>query len=197
MKKLFFNPFEKYTESTLFVLGLLAILGGSCLGFLFNGRFDGVIDLHFSQAVSFSQPFIDNFINSLSLFVPLLLLGRYINKKTRPIDIITTVLIARLPFYLLALTNIEGLMYTTTTKAMTSLELQNVSSNLSLATSDITILLLFAGCSILLLAWFAVLLYNGFKVATNTRGTKNIVLFAVAIIVAEILSKIIILNLNY
>lgn len=196
MKTVLFNPFEKYTENRLLVLGILITLIGSYLGYLFHGRFDGVIDLHFVPSITLFEPLIDNLINIFSLFLFLFVLGKYINPKTRLIDILTPVMIARLPFYLLTFSNYQNYISGVTEKLIASIDFQNTPTDLNIATSDLVITLLFSGISILFLVWFIILLFNGFKVATNSRGIKNNLLFAGAIILAEILSKIIFIFLN-
>jgi len=196
MKTVFFNPFEKYAENNLLIFGILITLIGSYLGYLFQGRFDGVIDLHFVASTTLFEPFIDNLINIFSLFIVLFLLGKYINPKTRIIDILTPVMIARLPFYLLTFSNYQHFISDVSEKLIASIDLQNMPADLNIDTSDMVITILFAGLSILFLAWFVILLFNGFKVATNSRGIKNNLLFAGAIILAEILSKILFSLIN-
>lgn len=196
MKTVFFNPFEKYAENKLLIFGLLITLIGSYLGYLFQGRFDGVIDLHFVPSTTLSEPFIDNIINIVSLFLVLFILGKYINNKTRVIDILTPILIARFPLYLLTFSNYQNFISDASQRLIASIDLQNMPSDLNLDTSDMVITLLFAVLSILFLIWFIILLFNGFKVATNSRGIKNNLLFAGAIILAEILSKIFFIILN-
>jgi len=196
MKTILFNPFEKYTENKLFAFGVLITLAGSYLGYLFQGRFDGVVDLHFVPSTTLFEPLIDNLINIVALFLLLFILGKYINNKTRAIDILTPVLIARFPFYLLTFSNYQNYISGVSEKLIASLNLQNKPTELDIATSDMVITLLFALISILFLIWFVILLFNGFKVATNSRGIKNNLLFAGAIILAEILSKIIFIFLN-
>lgn len=191
MKTILFNPFEKYTENKLLVFGLLFTLVGSYLGYVFQGRFDGVLDLHFPGTVTWPEPFLDNAINIFCLFVLLFILGRYINPKTRTIDILVPILIARLPFYLLTFSNYQNYISNATERLLASIELQNKPTDLNIDTSDLVFVTLFSGVSILLIIWFVILLFNGFKVATNSKGITNNLLFAGAIILAEILSKII------
>lgn len=196
MKTVLFNPFEKYTESKLFIFGLLITIMGSYLGYLFQGRFDGVIDLHFVPSTTLFEPLIDNIINIISLFLVLFILGKSINNKTRAIDILTPVLIARFPLYLLTFSNYQNFISDASQRLLASIDLQNMPADINFEASDMIITLLFTGLSILFLIWFIILLFNGFKVATNSRGIKNNLLFAGAIILAEILSKIIFITLN-
>ena len=62
--------------------------------------------------------------------------------------------------------------------------------------SSMLILALFAVVSLLFLAWFIYVLYQGYKVATNAKGPFEVVLFGVALLIAEVFSKIIFYQIN-
>lgn len=191
MKTVLFNPFEKYAERILIVAGLTATLIGGYLGFVFNARFDGVIDLHFVEKVSLYQPILEIVINILCTTVLLFIVGKIINPKTRIIDIFLTSMIARIPYYIITFFNSNSKAYTI---SQGILNLVKSSKTNTLSTIDILYLLLMSFAIIASLIWFIVLLFNGFKTAVNAKGTKHVLLFIVAIIVAEIISKIIIIN---
>ncbi|RWX02435.1 hypothetical protein [Flavobacterium cerinum] len=186
MKKLLLNPFEKYGELQLLAVGIILTVAGSILAFYCNARFDGVIDLHFGEGLILSDPFIDNAINIVSLFIFLFILGLIINTKTRIIDVVTTILIARVPFYLLSLVNCTNIMV----RIQNNIDPANL-YNITFSTLEMITLLVFGLVTILFLIWFVVLLYNGFKTATNIKQTSHKVMFGIAILLAEALSKII------
>lgn len=185
MKKILFNPFEKYDARPLLFIGLLATVLGSILGYLFNARFDGVIDVHFTADVKYVEPFSDNVFNIAFLFIALFILGRTINKKVRPIDILATVMISRLPLYLACIANVDGKLFVETAKA-----LENGPNALAANPEDLMVVVIMGFLMIPFLVWYIALLYNGFKVAVNAKTAKHNLLFALAIIIAEILSKI-------
>jgi hypothetical protein len=182
MVKTVFNPFEKYSEIRLFVFGLVLTVAGSWAAYYFNGRFDGAIDYHFRPDVKITEPLLDNAINTLSLFLFLFLLAKIINSKTRIIDILNTVLIARIPFYLLPFFNAGG----TLAKAIDTLDVNNPSA--IQASPALTLVLLMGFAAIGFLVWFVILLYNGFKIASNSKKNIHKVYFAIAILAAELLA---------
>jgi hypothetical protein len=192
MIKIIINPFEKLSEVQLLILGILLTIGGSLLGYLFRSRFDGVLDMHISPTITLAQPFIDNAINTASLFILLYVLGLIVNKKTRLIDVLNTALIARSPFYLLTLGSVGGLMDGIESKIDTEHPL-----NVQFSVEDYIILGVFSMFAVAFLVWFVALLYNGFKTATNVKATPHIIAFGFSIILAEILSKILIGLFNY
>jgi len=196
MKKLLLNPFEKISETKLLLFGIAITLIGSYLGFVFNGRFDGVIDLHFTETTTLSQPFIDNVINIFSLSILLFLFGRTINKKTRLIDILIAAMVARIPFYFLPFSNIDNFMSRFSNAFIKDLDLKNPAA-FHIETGNLLTLLLFAIVSIGMLVWFVLLLFHGFKVATNCKTPNHTLLFVIGIILAEIVSKLLIYFINY
>lgn len=189
MKELFFNPFSKFSDRVSIFLGILISLTGGILGYLLNARFDGILDLHFVENVKLYEPFLDILINTFSTTLFLFIVGKYINKKTRFIDILMVSLISKLPMYLLTLTNIGNGIYTITSRIV---QFVNPAKIEQLAISDIVILLLFAMLSLLFLVWFVIMLFNGFKTATNAKETKHNLFFVFGLLAAEILSKSII-----
>jgi hypothetical protein len=192
MKK-FYNPFELFSERQLLFFGLIVFVVGSFIGYLFNGRFDGIVDLDFVALTELSEVFIDNCINTLLLTVLLYLYGLAINTKTRIIDLLNTALIARIPFYVLPFFNVNNLIITTTDSL---LQMANTNSFESLTVTDTIIILVFGVMALVTLIWFAILLWNGFRVATNAKGTKKVVLFIVVVLAAEIVSKYLIIQFN-
>ena len=193
MKALIFNPFEKISEKKLLLIGITSMLVGATLGYLFNARYDGVFDLHFEKNTSYFNALLDILISVSTTCILLLAVGKYTNSKTRLIDIFNACSMAKIPFYVLTLFNINNWIYYSSEKLVESLQ-HNLMKMPSL--SEFVPVLLFSLLTILGLVLSALLLFNGYKVATNAKGTKSIGLFVVALFLAEIFSKIIISYLN-
>lgn len=193
MKTLLFKPFERYSEKTLLTVGVVFTLIGSFIAYLFHIRFDGLIDFHIYKDATFLQVLIDNIVNVFSAVLLLFIMAKFINKKTRLVDIIATSLVARLPYYLLPFFNINNALG----KSGKEIE-QLINPELidQISFSSLAIIIVFVIVSILFLVWYIALLYNGFKVASNAKGTKHIILFSVAILLAEILSRFLINQLS-
>lgn len=193
MKK-FFNPFQSYSEKRLVLFGSIITIIATALAVLINGRFDGVLDLHFVEKTTIAKVLYDLIIDLIILTILLFIIGKLINKKTRLIDILATSIIAKIPFYFLLFFNINDKMFLVTEKLMSMVSKNNP---INIETSEM-ILLVFSGiATFTCLIWSIILLFNGFKTATNSKETKHILLFIVTIIIAEVLSKILILKLNY
>ncbi len=197
MKTILFNPFKKYQENTLLAIGIVATLLGSFIGYIFFTRFDGAIDLHFTPDINLWQPFIDNSINIATLFVVLFVLAKYHNKKTRAVDILNAVLIARIPYYLVPFLNINNTISRATDQMMAIVG-DTININMAaIPLSSLLIISLFALIALAALVWYIILLFNGYKIASNAKGSLTILFFCLALILAEILTKVIIVNFPY
>jgi len=191
MKTLLLKPFERYSEWRLLVVGLLAFAVGTVLSKLFNTHFDGVLDAHFSNTISWSETILNNSVNVVSLTLVLFAVGKIINHKTRLVDLFATVLIARIPFYPLVFCNVGNKAFKSGDEIV-----QATLHQTSVSTSAIVMLVIMVLITLALIVWSVSLLYNGYKTAVNGKGAKAIVLFIVGIVVAEIVSKIVIISLS-
>jgi hypothetical protein len=185
MKTLLLKPFERYSETRLLLVGLAAFAVGTVLSKVFNTQFDGALDVHFSASISWTQSIINNVVNVGCLTLVLFAAGKIINHKTRLVDLLATVLIARIPFYPLVFCNIGNRAFTSGDEI-----LQATLHQTPISAASIVMLVVIALSTLILLVWSVSLLYNGYKVSVNGKGAKAIVLFIVAIIVAEIASKL-------
>lgn len=196
MKKIFFNPFEQFSERPLILFGITATILLSMTSAYFNARYDGVIDLHFSTPTFFINTLTDNAVNVVILSLALFTLGKVRNNKTRFIDVFSASLIARIPYYFLPFFNWNNLILNETEKLMQQFLTLQPGTVPQFDNVQMVTLILFAGVSIVFLAWFIYLLYQGYKVATNAKGAIEVVLFGLTILIAEVFSKIIFYLIN-
>lgn len=190
MKSILFHPFENYSEKQLLNIGLLFASISIYLASIIGGHFDGAMDVHLvSQQVPVLNALVESLISVSSLVVLIYIFGKIYNPKTRFIDIVITVLIARIPLYLILVFNIN-FFYSDLALSLgvDPAALQNLPKEVLI--NLLLVSLLIFGFVI----WFFVLLWNGFKTATNAKGSKPVILFIVAVILAEVVSKFI---LNY
>jgi hypothetical protein len=189
MRTLLFDPFQRYSEKKILLFGIPITFFGSFLGWYFNARFDGVIDLHFVKSIFPFQPFFDNLIALFCLNLVLIGLGKYFNPKTRIVDVVAATTIARTPIYLLTIFNVNNSIFNISQRLLLATQAQKIEV---IAIADLVIILFFATVSMAAIAWFFIILWNGFKTATNAKGIQKIVVFVIAVIIAEIINKVLI-----
>jgi hypothetical protein len=188
MRTLLFQPFERYSERSLVAVGLLCAVSAVFAGAYFDVRFDGVLDLHFVPGSSVKDLSVDLATDFITLFVFLFAAAKWVNRKTRTVDILAAVLVAKIPMYLPMLLNAGGRI----TAAGEKIVEQTVERQpLSLDALSMTLLVLSIILVLLFLVWSVALLYNGYKTAAHAKGAKAIVLFIMALLLAEIASKIV------
>ena len=192
MKTLLFKPFEKYSEKKLLITGVIATLIGALVAYVLNCRFVGAFQMIFDET-TIVQSLIDNIIIISCLTTFLFISAKLIYKKTRFIDIFVTAIVSFIPFYILPIFNINDALMKST-KELGGRFFLDVVSQMSLET-----LLTLAGfsiCGLFVLIWCISLLYNGFKTAANAKGIKIMVIFGIALVLADIASRYLIYHIN-
>ncbi|MGV3697731.1 YIP1 family protein [Flavobacterium sp.] len=182
------NPFTRFSERPLLAVGVIMAVVGSFIATVCGVTYDGVIDVHSHPDTNFLNSIKENLLVILLLSFLLFALGRIINPKTRFVDILNSVLLFRIPFYVSALL--------ISIPAMRNIEREiseNLTSfdNISLQPIDLTVLLIVSILLIVFLIYSVILLFQGFKTATNAKKPAHYLSFAFVIILAELASKII------
>lgn len=187
-KNILLKTFENFQEKQLFLYGTIILLIGSTIGYFGSIRFDGVLDLHYSLSVKWFQPLIDNIVNTICLSACLYFLALKVNTKTRVIDIINISLISRIPFYIASLFSL-GKINRDTNEFLAKNILDPIKV-LDLPGLNLILLMLFTIATLIAIIFMAILIYQGYKTATNVKSTLNKILLIVVVIIAEAISKI-------
>lgn len=194
MKTLLFNPFKKYSEQQLLVFGLVTALISIFLSGITNTYFFGLFKIHHALELSIITAILEYITIALCYVIVLYSLGRYINPKVRIIDIINVVLIAKIPLAFLTFLNINDWAYRQTENLMQSF---SDPYNLQLTTELSIFLAVTSVLAISALVWLVILLYNGFKTASNFKDTKHIFFLIISVIATETIIRYILKNFIY
>ncbi len=176
---LIWNPFTRVAGWQAFWVGIVIVIASAVLASYGNLLFDGAIDAHFGDDVGVTQSLAVTGISLLSVVVTMYLGALIISKSVRFIDILGTMTLARAPFLLLAIVS-PFVSYPPVDQL-----LQN-----PLVILGYPLLLFFILISLPVIIWFIALMYNGLKVSTGAKGQKLVVGFIVALLAAEVLSKV-------
>lgn len=186
--KLLFNPFGIYSEKQLLVSGILITLAGSLVGSLFNVTFDGVLDVH-QYETDFLTSLKENSINVACIFIALFILGKLINRKTRAIDILNTAMVSRFPQYISAVITALPVLKKVEDEIISH---QGDLQHLNFQPMDLMLLFVISMILLSITAYYITLMVNGFRTAVNAKKWQHFVGFAIALIIAEIISKLLI-----
>ena len=173
-----FNPFSKISEKRLFLFGLLFFSVNSVVCFFTSTKMDSIFHFSPQKNLSLSSAFSFTAVSSASAMFFLFLLSLVINKRTRFIDIANTVFISQVPNFLILLCIKFSGLETLTSKINTT---NGTPPSLNL---DSIAIIPFTIGIILMLAFIIygfVLMYNGFKTATNLKKGYHIALFIISL----------------
>lgn len=189
-----FDPFAYVAGGTSLCIGLVMILLSGLLGSLSNSHFDGVLDFHTAHPMPLWFFLTEGFVDWLSLAVFLLIAGKFVSKsKFRAIDVLGTQAMARWPGIISALLallppfqNFSRYLLSKVTQGAPKVVVQP---------TDGAIFMMAVGAMLLALCWMVWLMYRAFSVSCNMKGGKAIATFIASLLVAEIISKVVILAL--
>lgn len=195
LDQLLFNPFNYIAGYKSLFIGILILIISSLLGYFSQTHFNGIIDVHydyFASAITF--PYINHLGYQLISWVSLTLVmyvAALITSKSsvRLVDMAGTLAMARTP--LLLATFIGFIPFTHQFPQVENVDKELLAQFLH---DNIVVVLLFIIVIIAIVVWAVVLLYNAFSVSGNLKGTKGKIVFTIALLISEIISKILIYN---
>lgn len=167
------NPFKYIAGGKALIWGLTAMLITAFTARYSNARFDGAIDMHVAPGGTWTLHLLEPLIDWACVVFTFFLAGRIVSaSRVRLIDIAGTTALSRAPLILVAL--------------VTFLQRDEVKSINDLTAAFWIVALISLGA----IVWMVILLYHAFTVSANLKGTKAAVSFTIALIAAEILSKV-------
>lgn len=184
-----FRPFQFIAGIKSLLLGIVILFVLSLLGHLSYTYFDGALDIHYGcrNMPSALLTHVIWIFGSWIIVVIIMYLTALIlaGRSVRLIDMAGTLAMAKTPMIGAALWGFIPIIH---------ICLENP-VDLQAMMSEILIPSLLALPLFIFLIWSVVLMYNAFSVSGNLKGAKGIVSFIIALLISEILSKIIIVML--
>lgn len=195
LSQILFHPFLRIAGGTALLLGLAAITLTGLIGAGQGLHFDGVLDTHTGKRGPWWLFVGEGLINWISLAAPLLLAGRLISKTAfRSIDLIGTQALARWPTVLTALACLAPGFHRFSealTKSIIGLKPGQI-PQLPPAGMDAVIFALITLVMLACAVWMVALMWRSFSHCCNVRGGKAVGAFVIALLLAELLSKVLI-----
>ena len=201
LKTWLFNPFYYVAGGTALGIGLVVMIVASLVGAATNYHFDGVIDLHSGPPAPAWVFVAENLINWLVMGVLAYLAGRLISRsRIRPLDVFGTQALARapmaitlfcvlLPGFRRVSDHLAGPLMQGPARYRSGSPGGVLKSFADVGTLDLAVFVLAVILALVLLVWTVLLMYRAFAVACNVGGGKAIGLFAAAILLGEVFSK--------
>jgi len=187
-----FDPFTLVAGAKSLLLGVSAIGLAAWIGSLSNTHFDGVLDTHTGVAVPLWVYFGEAAIDWLSLSITVGITAMCFSKsRFRWLDVLGTQALARWPTVLMALLCLPEAYGRFGMELLKNVQDPAALTKLMSGPDAVVFFTVVIGV-LLLTMWMVYLMYKAFSVSCNMRGGKAIGLFIGALLLAEILSKVLI-----
>ena len=178
MERLFLNPFEDYSEKNLLWIGIVGFVVGITISYFGKIVFDGIIQIHMG-ATSLTAIILGNMSNMGVLTLGVFMLAKVLYKKTRFVDILNNVLIARIPLLF------AGLLVIWMTKLIPIGKTAEINVAMSLDQSAMIWIALLAILLLFMIVYFFYLLVVGIRHSINSKKFGHGFLIVIAVFVLD------------
>ncbi len=198
MKNWLFKPFERIADGSALAIGLFVITLTAVLAWRAGLHTNGVIDLHFGPGVGLWLLIVQGLINWMILSLILLAVGKWVSSgRFRTLDLFATQALARWPLLIGAVwMSIPGVGAAIESRTARLMEQMPEQPGQVIAPVEYMLdamwLLLMSLPVMAAIAWMIWLMFHGYALVANLRGTRAFFSFAGALVAAEICSKVLI-----
>lgn len=194
LSKLIFDPFSFLSRNQTLIIGLSIIFIAGIINFFSNTHFDGIFDIHTGKSSLFIVFILEGYINLIIITGSLFILGKLFTKQNVNIlNFLGQQSLARWPLLIASIITISK-PYQRFSNIKSVKEIEefgtfqfNSFDNMIVSLSIILILII--------TIWVIILMYKSFNQKFKVYRTKGLLLFISGSIIAEILSKMIILHI--
>ncbi|WP_029904995.1 hypothetical protein [Prevotella sp. 10(H)] len=190
IKAWLFTPFKFIAGTKSLLIGVFVLALLSVLGHLSDTHFDGALDIHYG-CPDFPSPYINHALYQLigwgTLTIVLYVTGRIVTKSSvRIIDVAGTVAMARIPLIFAALLGFIPSFHL----CFGDIDVVNLTEITAVLMENILMIIGIALLIVVIAVWNIVLMYNAYSVSTNAKGVVGGLTFALGLLIAEIISKV-------
>ena len=189
MIKKIFNPFRQIAGGYSLAIGILIILLTSVISFYSHIHFPDIISVKTCQELPLHYFIIQNLINWLVVSIILYLISIFFSKsKIRLIDMFGTQALARFPYLFASFIGFSNAMDAFGNYIF--YQLLNQGEPVTLSTTAIIVAIALIIITLFLTIWLIILMFNAFKVSTNLKGAKLILIFIISLIISIVISSL-------
>ncbi len=192
IRRWMFNPFIRIAGIRSLTIGLVVIVASGLVAAAGGIRFDGLLDVHAGNPIPLWVPVVEGLVNWIVITALLWLAALFFGRSAvRLVDIAGTQAMARVPLLPAAAictlpwirSAFDGL-----TASVKSGQLPTF-PGMGFVVGALVIL---AG-----IIWMVALMWKAFSISCNIKGGRAIALFIVAVLIGEVVSKLLAVQIGY
>ncbi len=189
MIKKLLNPFAFFNDKILLVIGIVAHFVFTYVAKLSDSFFPDFLSIKKNGTpYTYSDLLYQNTRNLLIAIGLLYILGKIINKRTRIIDIVNVVLISRIAYYIVFITDFIPIVNNNMEKVLKGVTTNNLA--VLQETSTMIVVLIVAFVAIFFICVMFYYLYIGFKTVTNLKTIQQTFAFIGTVLLIIIFTSI-------
>lgn len=191
---LLINPFVRIAGGKALSIGIVIFVASILLAYCGNMVFDGILHINFLEKMTLLKAFIIPAVCLITLIIVLYITGCFLSKSSiRFIDVAGTVTLSRAPLFLISLAFLILGVYESNILIVQSLLAQNLEV---ISIIDWLVFMAFLVITIICFVWVVLLSYKAFSISCNVNGVKGVVSFSVALLVSEVIVRIVIYQIG-
>ncbi len=189
-----FNPFNSLSKNQTLIIGMVIIFLAGLINSFTNTHFDGIFDIHTGKYSAFIVFILEGYINLVIITGILYLVGKvFIKTDANILSLFGQQALARWPLLIASIITIsepyQRFCNNTSRQQLETFGIFNFNSLDEIIVSLSLILML------IVTIWVIVLMYKSFSKLYKVQGIKGISLFIFGSLIAEVLSKLLILRI--
>lgn len=189
--KVLYNPFIQIAGWKAFFIGGLIVLISVIVACYGNQYYIGVANIHFVPDANLGYAFVSQAIGLFLIVVLFYFSGLLFSKGVRFQDVLGTVVLSRYPYIIPAFFG-YFVDYDKMTNSISSI----ISAQPTETLNDWLLFIVIALIMLVIFIWYIALLWNAFRVSTDLKGIKGIIIFIITLLFADILYYIFMYLIN-
>ena len=180
--KLLYNPFEWVAGWKAFLIGIVIVLLSVIIADYGNQYYQGAMNIRLVPEANLVYGLLSQGVALLCMVMLFYISGRIFSRGVRFQDVLGTTTLARYPYIIPAFFG-----YFFDFDKLNDITMSALSGNISEIGGELSLLVVTGFVMLIVLVWYIALLWNAFRISTDIKGGKGIVIFIIALVMTDLL----------
>jgi hypothetical protein len=180
--KILYNPFEWIAGWKAFLIGIIIVLLSVVIADYGNQYYQGAMNIRLVPEANLAYGLLSQGVALLCMVMLFYISGRIFSRGVRFQDVLGTTTLARYPYIIPAFFG-----YFFDFDSLNDITMTALSGDISGVGGELSLLVIFGFILLIVLIWYIALLWNAFRISTDIKGGKGIVIFIIALIMTDLL----------